>query len=100
VTPPATINPCLLRVQATKRNVARRNAEVPPEGLEQSRFPSGNTGGSDSSGSKSGNKGAGFGPATPAKPTDPELAAVIAAWSDLPPAVRAGITALVRAAKP
>jgi hypothetical protein len=33
-------------------------------------------------------------------PSDPELAAVVAAWSDLPPAVRAGIVAMVRAAKP
>jgi hypothetical protein len=30
---------------------------------------------------------------------DPELAAVIAAWSSLPAAVRAGIVAMVRAAR-
>ena len=76
--------------------------EVPPEGLEQSRFSSGNAGVGESGGSKSGNKGAGFGPptppATPPKPTDPELAAVVAAWPDLPPAIRAGIAAMVRAA--
>ncbi len=29
---------------------------------------------------------------------DPELAAVVAAWADLPEAVRAGIVAMVRAA--
>jgi len=75
---------------------------MPPEGLEQSRFPSGNAGVSDSGGSKSGNNGAGSGPprppATPPKPTDPELAAVAAAWPDLPPAIRAGIVAMVKAA--
>ncbi|MFZ2874569.1 MAG: hypothetical protein WAZ94_08810 [Phycisphaerales bacterium] len=30
----------------------------------------------------------------------PDLAAVVAAWSDLPPAVRAGIVAMVKAATP
>ena len=30
-------------------------------------------------------------------PTDPELAVVIAAWADLPAAVRAGIVAMVKA---
>jgi hypothetical protein len=34
----------------------------------------------------------------PATPTDPELAAVVAAWPDLPPAIRAGIVAMVKAA--
>jgi hypothetical protein len=29
-------------------------------------------------------------PTPPANPTDPELAAVVAAWPDLPPAIRAG----------
>ena len=57
---------------------------------------------SESGGSKSGNNGAGFGPptptATPPKPADPELAAVVAAWPDLPPALRAGIAAMVAAA--
>lgn len=75
--------------------------EMPPEGLEHLRFPSGNAGVSESGGSKSGNKGGGFGPPTPpATPTDPELAAVVAAWPDLPPAIRAGVLALVKAATP
>jgi hypothetical protein len=30
--------------------------------------------------------------------TDPELAEISAAWPDLPPAVRAGIVAMVKAA--
>ena len=34
----------------------------------------------------------------PDAPADPELAAVVAAWSDLPAAVRAGIVAMVKAA--
>ena len=33
-------------------------------------------------------------------PADPELAAVAAAWPDLPPALRAGIVALGRATTP
>jgi hypothetical protein len=70
-----------------------------PMGSELSQIPARNVGGSDSGGSKSGNKGGGFGPPSPpATPTDPELAAVVAAWSDLPPAVRAGIVAMVKAA--
>ena len=32
-----------------------------------------------------------------ALPTDPDLAAVVAAWPGLPPAIRAGVLALVRA---
>ena len=32
------------------------------------------------------------------RPTDPELAAVVAAWDQLPEAVRAGIVAMVKAA--
>jgi len=45
--------------------------------------------------------GGGFDPATPpampTKPADPELAAVVAAWPDLPPALREGIVAMVAA---
>ena len=72
-------------------------------GLEPPPFPSRNEGVGESGGSKSGNKDAPSGgsipPATPpAKPADPELAAVIAAWPDLPPALRAGIAAMVKAA--
>jgi hypothetical protein len=33
-----------------------------------------------------------------AAPTDPDLAAVIAAWPTLPPAMRAGVVAMVKAA--
>ena len=68
-------------------------------GLEHPSKTPGNTLVSDSGGSKSGNKEGGFGPPTaPPKPTDPELAAVVAAWPDLPPALRAGIVAMVKAA--
>jgi hypothetical protein len=66
-----------------------------PMGSELSRLPSGKTPDSESGGSKSGNKGAGFGAPTP---TDPELTAVVAAWPDLPRAIRAGIVAMVGAA--
>ncbi|GIK17963.1 MAG: hypothetical protein BroJett004_01270 [Planctomycetota bacterium] len=55
----------------------------------------------ESGGNKSGNTGARFGDsAGVATPTDPELAAVVAAWPDLPPAIRAGVLALVKAATP
>jgi hypothetical protein len=33
---------------------------------------------------------------SPATPTDPDLAAVIAAWPNVPPAIRAGILAMVK----
>jgi hypothetical protein len=32
--------------------------------------------------------------------TDPDLARLVAAWADLPPAIRAGIVAMVKAAMP
>ena len=68
---------------------------------EHSRFSPGKTRVSDSGGSKSGNIGTESGPAIPpATTTDPDLAAVVAAWADLPPAVRAGIVAMVGAAVP
>jgi hypothetical protein len=34
------------------------------------------------------------------QPADPALSAVVEAWSDLPPAVRAGILAMVQASRP
>jgi len=69
--------------------------------LEHPRFSAGNTSIPKSGGSKYGNIGAGFAPLIPsANPTAPELAAVVAAWPDLPPAVRAGIVAMVKAATP
>jgi hypothetical protein len=37
---------------------------------------------------------------TPQAPTDPELAAVVAAWSDLSPAIRVAIVAMVEATTP
>lgn len=68
-------------------------------GIELPRFPAGVTPVSDSGGSKSGNTGApSSGSPGPAAPADPDLAAVVAAWPDLPPALRAGVLALVRAA--
>lgn len=72
---------------------------MPPEGLEHHANPAGNTRVPDSGGSKSGNNGGGLGPPMPpTMPTDPGLAEVIAAWPDLPPAIRAGIVAMVKAA--
>lgn len=74
-----------------------------PMGFELPQHPCGKPHIPESGGSKSGNIGAGFGgptpPATPPipPPTDPELAAVVAAWGDLPPAIRAGVLAMVRA---
>jgi hypothetical protein len=37
-------------------------------------------------------------PTMPLIPADPDLAAVVRAWPDLPPAIRAGMVAIVRAA--
>jgi hypothetical protein len=71
-------------------------------GFEPMSFPSGNAGGSASGGSKSGNNAACSGAERDieAVPADPDLAAVVAAWADLPPALRAGILAMVKAATP
>ncbi len=72
-----------------------------PMGFERSQFPSGNDAVSKSGGSKNGNIAKTFGERTVmAKPTDPDLAAVVAGWADLPPAIRAGIVAMVKAATP
>jgi hypothetical protein len=38
--------------------------------------------------------------ALPAAPTDPDLAAVVEAWPELPDALKAGILAMVKAFKP
>jgi hypothetical protein len=65
------------------------------EGLEHPPFPSGKPKVDGTGGSKSGNIGAGSGP--PTHTTDPELAAVVAAWSDLPRAIRTSIVAMIGA---
>jgi len=62
-------------------------------GLEQAAEVSGKTGGSRESGANSGALGARD------APWDPDLAAVEAAWPALPAAIKAGILALVRAAR-
>ena len=81
--------------------VSVRHQSMGDTGLEPSRFPAGKSGVSESGGSKSGNKDAPFSDSAGVlKPTDPELAAVVAAWSDLPQTVRAGIVAMVKAATP
>ncbi|HEX8875279.1 MAG TPA: hypothetical protein VF777_00915 [Phycisphaerales bacterium] len=71
-------------------------------GFELSPIPSGDRDVSDSGGSKSGNIGTDAGPpmppATPTVPTDPDLAAVVAAWSELPQPIRVAVLALVQAA--
>ncbi|MBC7834257.1 MAG: hypothetical protein H7Y88_04045 [Phycisphaerales bacterium] len=73
--------------------------KVPPEGLEPSGVSSGNTKVLQSGGSKSGNKDTPLGDsAAEAKRTDPDLAAVVVAWPDLPTAIRVGVLAMVKAA--
>jgi hypothetical protein len=78
-----------------------------PAGIEQVAKPSGNPHIPETGGSKSGNNHAGFGPCsdgaasstgapTTGTPTDPELRAIMAAWPTLPPAIRAGIVAMVK----
>ncbi len=70
-------------------------------GSELPQFPAGNSIDSETAVNKSVNIGTASGDSvTPTPPTDPDLAAIIAAWSDLPPAVRLGIAAMVKAATP
>lgn len=75
--------------------------KVAPLGFERPPETSGNTGVAGESGAESGALSSDSAPnATPDAPTDPELAAVVTAWPDLPPAIRAGIVALVKAGTP
>lgn len=75
-------------------------------GFEHPAYLSGKSHVRSSGGNNSGNKRTETGPQTPPAPpaamhippTDPELTGVIVAWADLPPAVRAGIVAMVQAA--
>jgi hypothetical protein len=66
--------------------VAGTGIELPPE-------TTGNPSGSDQSGAESGALGA------REAPIDQELAAVVDAWPALPAAIKAGILAMIRAAK-
>lgn len=71
------------------------------EGFEPPKVSAGKSGETGRGGNKSGNNGAPIGDAVrDGKPTDPDLAAVVAAWADLPAAIRAGVLALVKAGKP
>ncbi len=84
-----------------KRNIAlqlRAGRASDPDGIRTTAVSCGKDGGSQSGRQQNRQHSDEITP--PAKPADPELAAVVAAWSDLPPAVRAGIVAMVRAAKP
>ncbi len=62
-------------------------------GLEPLQIPSGNPGFPESRGTESGTLGA------PEAVTDHDLAELVAAWPTLPPLIRAGVLALVRAAE-
>lgn len=64
-------------------------------GLESLRDSAGKRGVAESGGNKSGNKDA---PGVVLEPIDPGLSEVVAAWPTLPPAIRAGVVALVKAA--
>lgn len=85
------------------------------EGIEHPANPSGNSGVHEPRGNKNGNTSAAgepkaapapaagdapSPPPTPEPPADPELAAVVAAWPTLAPAMRAAVLALVNAATP
>jgi hypothetical protein len=71
-----------------------------PLGFALSQNPSGKPGVCDSGGAESGAVG-GDSPGTTsigqARIADPDLAAVVAAWTNLPPAIKAGILAMVGA---
>jgi hypothetical protein len=84
-----------------KPRAVRRGADsqVGVEGFEPFKNSREKVGQSGSGGSNSGNNGAETGAASPpATPADPELTALIAAWPHLPPALKAGIAAMVTAA--
>lgn len=79
--------------------VGAAKIEVPPEGLEHSRFSSENVRSLESGGSKSGNKGTNTLTCGPnSVSADAELALVTAGWHSLPLPVRLGIVAMVKAA--
>lgn len=80
------------------KNPANCGVEVGDTGLELPAKNPRKTRVHDSGGSKSGNtRGDSDPPTGPVPPPDPDLAAVVAAWPGLPPAIRAGIVAMVRA---
>jgi hypothetical protein len=80
---------------ATARGTARQwdSKQVEAAGIELPQQYAGNSGVGGESGAESGALGAQNGP------VDPDLAAVMEAWPGLPAAIRAGILAMVRAAK-
>jgi hypothetical protein len=68
-----------------------------PVGCEHTQDSGGKQRASGQRGTPNGTVGGGPSPKTP--PADPDLAAVVMAWPDLPAALRAGIVAMVKAAK-
>lgn len=88
---------------ADHREAVQRE-QVGATGLEPPRFPCGKQGGPSEGGAQSGalpgDSAPKPAPATPpTPPADPDLGAVVAAWPALPPALRAGIVAMVKAAR-
>lgn len=73
-----------------------------PMGSELLLVPQRNSVVREAGGSKSGNTGVVAATATlaviPTKPADPALAAIVAEWPNLPPAIRSGMVAMVQAA--
>ncbi len=78
-------------------------------GLEHPPEPTRNTGGTENTGAKSGafqpdstpTPPPATHPATPpAAPLDPDLREVVDAWPTIPPAIRAGILAMIGASRP
>jgi hypothetical protein len=91
--------------QKRKTRDKSRVIQVTPWGSELSQNPSGKPHFPESARNKSGNTeaglGSGSGPAgVDVAALDPDLAAVVAAWPTLAPALRAGVLALVAAARP
>lgn len=82
------------RLQAAFKKWAIQGPNTPPLLAEKPHV-------AGSGGSNSGNIPApsGGSPDAPT-PADPDLSAVVAAWPDLPPAIRAGVLALVKAGTP
>jgi len=71
---------------------------MPPEGLEQFRKPSENAQFTAVGGMNFGTFGEDHASPDAGSPFDPDLAVVVAAWTDLPVALKTGILAMVKSA--
>jgi hypothetical protein len=86
-------NPCGCKGFDADRRSMSEPVKVEAAGIEPGQKSSGNRGVGNQSGAECGALGARD------APLDPDLAAVVDAWPALPAAIKAGILAMIRAAK-